>query len=90
MSAWYLVPIFFISLTAWTTCSQKTISPSEVPGPAFSVQFCSVSDISKIKFELGTKQAFPGRNEHVCGHGAGSCVPTITPGKRLCLAGGLI
>jgi len=41
-------------------------------------------------FGLGTKQAFPGRNARVCGHGAGSCIPAPTPGKRLCWAGGLL
>lgn len=46
---------FFISLTAWATCSQKTISPSEVPGPAFSVQFCSGFRHLKNKVWTGYK-----------------------------------
>lgn len=36
-----------------------------------------------MKFGIGYKAGIPWKTERVCGHGAGSCVPSLTPGERL-------
>lgn len=67
----------FLKSHCWITCFHKSVSPSERQITAFSLQVCSISEVSKIQFWIRYKGI--SWKKHVCLWAwCGDCVPTVS------------